>query len=381
LLTSVLDHTTKVAEYTAACREMGIALLPPDVNESDADFAVTDAGIRFGLVAVKNIGRGFINRLVSERDENGPFTSFSDFVERLYGHELNRRALENLIRCGAFDGMGAKRSQLMAVCERVLDDVSRRQKENLAGQMDLFGDAEETKREIPLPDMPEYASRELMRFERETTGLYLSGHPMDEYRERAKKKGAIRIGEILADFAAEGGATRFRDEQSVMLAGIISQFKTKTTRNNTLMAYITLEDDSGDMELLAFARVLDQDAAYIAEDNLVVVRGKISVRDDKDPQILVEQIRPITDLDLQDTPRTQVPRQGERQQKLYVRLPSESDPAYERVRLVLTMFPGESQIVLYLEDEQKRLASRCLIHPALVEEFKELLGDQHVVVK
>jgi len=362
---------------------MGIKLLPPDINESDADFAVSDEGIRYGLVAVKNIGRGFIQRLVVEREQNGPFESFSDFVERLYGHDLNRRVLENLVKCGAFDGLGARRSQLVAVSERMLDEVADRQRRNLEGQMDLFGtDAEGAeKRKMPLPDVPEFGSRERMRMEKETTGLYLTGHPMDEYRERAKRLGAARIGDILADFAAEGGARRFRDEQMVTLVGIVSGYKTKTTRNNTLMAYITLEDDSGAMELLVFQRTLDRDGAYVAEDNIVIVRGKISVRDDKDPQLLVEQIRPVSDLDLGELPPIAAEPKQSLSQKLYARLASEGDPAYARIRLVLTMFPGEHQIVLYFADTEKRVAAKCLLHPALIAELEEMLGAEHVVVK
>jgi len=385
LLSSVLDHSAKVAEYTGECREMGIVLLPPDVNESDADFTAAESGIRYGLVAVKNVGRGFISRLTAERAQHGAFLSFADFVERLQGHDLNRRALENLIKCGAFDSMGAKRAQLMAVCDRVLEEVTERQRRNLEGQMDLFGgDAGGAeRREIPLPEVAEFDARERMRMERETTGLYLSGHPMDEYRERAKRAGAVPIGTLLADFSGEGGARRFRDEQPMTLVGIISAYKTKTTRNNTLMAYITLEDDSGDIELLVFQRTLDRDGAYVAEENLVVVQGKISARDDKDPQILVDQIRPVSDLDLRVLPPVDRPTnlRPQQQQKLYVRLSSQEDPAYARIRLILAMFPGESQIVLYLADEQKKVASKCLLHPALVEELQEMLGTEHVVVK
>ncbi|MCL2562548.1 MAG: DNA polymerase III subunit alpha [Oscillospiraceae bacterium] len=374
LLTSVLDHSTKVAEYTAECREMGIALLPPDVNASDADFTVSGEGIRYGLVAVKNIGRGLIRKLTAERAANGPFTSFADFVERLHGHDMNRRALENLIKCGAFDSMGVKRAQLVRVYDRMLDEISERQRRNLEGQIDLFGGDTSEPREVPLPDVPEFGARERMRMEKETTGLYLTGHPMDEYRDKAKRIGAARIGEILTDTVG-----RFKDEQTVTLVGIISAYKTKTTRNNTLMAYITLEDDTGDIELLVFQRTLDRDGAYIAEDNMVIVRGKISLRDEKDAQILADQIRPVSDLDLGNMPAVEEPKLL--QQKLYVRLPSGDDPAYAKIRLVLTMFPGNDQIVLYLEDAQKKLAATCSIHPALVEELTEMLGAEHVVVK
>ena len=385
LLTSVLDHSAKVAEYTAECRDMGIALLPPDVNASDADFTVSEDGIRFGLVAVKNIGWGLIRKLVTERTESGQFESFTDFVERLYGHELNRRALENLIKCGAFDSMGAKRAQLLHVCEAVLDSVTERKRKNLEGQFDLFGgdaSTDNAREQIPLPDIPEYTASDLMRMERETTGLYLSGHPMDEYRALAKKQGAVRIGDILAGVSGEGGEKRFRDEQYVTIAGVVSAYKTKTTRNNTLMAYITLGDDSGDIELLVFARALDRDGAYIAENNPVVVRGKISVRDDKDPQILADSIRPISDLEGDSLPGVETsPQPSAKQKKLYVRLQNADDPAYAKIKLILTMFPGEEQMVLYLTDEDKRLSTRCIIHPALVTELGEMLGTENVIIK
>ena len=254
--------------------------------------------------------------------------------------------------------------------------------------MDLFGGAAETdfrQRRAPLPDLPEFDPRELMRMERETTGLYLTGHPMDEYREMAKKQGAVRIGEILSDGEQEGHTRRFRDEQAVIIAGVISHFKTKTTKSNSLMAYVTLEDDTGDMELLTFQRVLDRDGAYIAENHPVMVWGKISLRDEKDPQLLVDQIRPLSDLEMgAPPPPPPGPHQVQKKpqhQKLYVRLSGRGDPAYERIRLILTMFPGENQLILYLEDEKKRLAARCLIHPALVGELREMLGPGHVVVQ
>ena len=385
LLTSVLDHTAKVAEYTAECREMGIELLPPDVNESEADFTVSGDGIRFGLVAVKNIGWGFIRALVAERTANGTFTSLFDFVSRLHGQELNRRALENLIRCGAFDSTGANRAQMIAVHEQVIDQVAADHRKNLEGQMDFFGtgeDTDTTSAHIQLPDVPEFSPKERMRMERETTGLYLSGHPMDEYREQARRAGAVKIGAVVSSFSGGEQAGRFKDEQLVLLTGVITSYKTKTTRNNTLMAYITLEDDTGDLELLTFARTLDRDGAYIAEDNLVLVRGRISARDDKDPQILVDQIRPVSDLELGGTPPAgTADGTRSRPQKLYVRLPSQESPVYDKLRLILTMFPGDSQIVLFLADTEKRLAAKCLHHPALIDELRELVGEDHVVLK
>ena len=209
LLTSVLDSSSKVAEYIAECREMRINLLPPDVNESDAYFTISGKNIRFGLVAIKNIGEKFILQLMDERRENGPFKSLEDFCRRMSGKELNRRAIESLIRSGAFDSLGATRKSMMAVLDNVLEGIASDGRRNIEGQMDLFGGEEPALTAIAMPQMEEYSRAELMAMERETTGLYLTGHPMDEYREAARSAGAVSIGAILSDFANEAGPERF----------------------------------------------------------------------------------------------------------------------------------------------------------------------------
>ena len=384
LLSSVLSDSSKIAEYTAVCREMGIALLPPDVNLSQADFTVSGEGIRFGLVAVKAVGRGLIESLVKNRETLGAFLNFHDFVERLHGHELNRRALENLIKCGAFDSMQASRAQLMRVYATVLDTIAEDKRKNLEGQMDLFGQADGSGKaeQIVLPDVPEYTPQEKLRMEKETTGLYLSGHPMDDYRKQATKHGAAKIGELVTDFTGELPPTQFQDEQMVLLVGIVGAYKTKTTRNNTLMAYITLEDDTGDIELLAFERVLDRDGTYIAENAVIVVRGKISARDDKDPQILVEQIRPAEDLHLEKIPA--LPPYGRKkvtEKTLFVRVPSQDSAVYEKIRLLRTMFPGNQQMIVYVADIEKKFQATCEIHPSFVQELEEYLGRENVIVR
>ena len=261
LLTSVLESSTKVAEYIAECRELGIKLLPPDVNESDANFTVAGENIRFGLVAIKGIGWGAIEELVAERHENGLFTSFEDFCKRMSGKELNRRAVENLIRAGAFDGMGYKRKALLQIAGAVIDSISQAARDNIAGQYDLFGDfeaqSEASPQTIPIPDVEEFSARDKMMMEKEVTGLYLTGHPMDEYRDAVRKVGAVPIGAILGDFAADDGPQRFADNQYVTVAGIISTMRTRTTRNNSLMSYVQLEDDTGTIEMIAFQKVID----------------------------------------------------------------------------------------------------------------------------
>ena len=377
LLTSVLDSSDKVAEYIAECKEWNIALLPPDINESEADFAVSEGGIRFGLVALKGVGRSVINGMLEERSKNGPFTDFMDFCDRMFDKDLNRRVLESLIKSGAFDRMGYKRAQLIEVYGQVLDGIAASRKRNLEGQMDLFGmgggEAEEAALPaLHLPDVPEYPPQQLMSMEKEVTGLYLTGHPMDAYREAAKLVGAVTIGSILGDFDREDGPARYRDGEVVTIAGVISTYKTRTTRNNTLMAYVTLEDDTASMELLCFSRVLNESGGYIRENSAVLATGKISVRDEKEPQLMVDSIRPLGDLDGKA--------QG-KPEKLWLRLPTREDPRMRKIKLALSFFPGESQAVLYFEDCKKRVGTRCMIHPALVQDLKERLGEENVVVK
>ena len=378
LLTSVLDSTEKVAEYISECTSMGIKLLPPDVNESGADFTVVGEGIRFGLVALKGVGRSFINGLLTEREKGGPFTDFMDFCDRMFDQDLNRRVVESLIKSGAFDRMGYRRSQLMHVYGQVLDGIAASRKRNVEGQLDLFGfgggTADDGPAPLPalhLPNLPEYSPQELMSMEKETTGLYLSGHPMDQYRELARRKGAVSIGSILSDFQREEGPQEYRDNQRVSVAGIISTYRTRTTRNNTLMAYVTLEDDTASMELLCFSRVLEESGSYIRENSAILVTGKISVRDEKEPQLMVDAIRPLTELEAQGIPA----------EKLYLRLPSREDPRLRKVRLALSFFPGENETVLYFADCKKRVGTYCQIHPALLEDLRERLGEENVVVK
>ena len=383
LLTSVLDNSAKVAEYIGECREMGIRLLPPDVNESDADFTVAGQNIRFGLVAIKGIGWGFIESLRKERDENGPYRSLEDLCRRLCGKDLNRRAAESLIRAGALDSLGGKRKALLQVVGQIIDGVSNDNRKNVEGQLDLFGFGGESAAPPPvvLPNVPEFTRQELMAMERETTGLYLSGHPMDDYRARAKQAGAVTIGSVLADFA-EGEGQTYSDNQEITVAGIVAHSKTRTTKTNSLMSYITLEDDTGSMELIAFQRVLDTSGQFIREAAALLVRGRISIRDEKEPQLMVNSIRPLTDLDVPGSSEPVIPKpSAEKGSTLYVRLPSAGDPLCRRVELLLSMFPGKDRLILYFEDTKKRLTAPCLIHSAFVAELKAKCGDENVVVR
>ena len=417
LLSSVLGQPEKVAEYAAECREMGIQLLPPDINESDAMFSVAGNNLRYGLVAVKNIGRGFINEMTEERNKNGKFAGFEEFCNRMYGGDLNRRALESLIKCGCFDRLGANRRQLMTICQTTIDSVADNRRRNVEGQIDLFGMSGDTggvyTGYIKLPDVPEYPKGDLMRMEREVTGLYLSGHPMDEYRNASKNLGAVSIGEVIADFAREGGNTRFADNQQIKMAGIIEAVKTKPTRNDTLMAYISLDDGSGSIELLAFQRVIDESGGYMQVGAAVMISGKLSARDEKEPQVVVDALRPISDVPehvdrradsvergdskgpavgadtirppMQRSPHTEGDAHPDvshtEKKKLFVKLQSEDCPQYERLKLILIMFPGHEQLVIHFGDTKKNVGAKCIIHDALIHELHEMFGEENVVIK
>ena len=209
-----------------------------------------------------------------------------------------------------------------------------------------------------------------MNMEKETTGLYLSGHPMDQYRELAKQYGAVTIGSILNDFHREDGPREYRDDQRVSIAGVVATYRTRTTRNNTLMAYVMLEDDTAALELLCFSRTLNESGSFIRENSAILATGKISIRDEKEPQLMVDSIRPLSDL--------QATEEGE---TLYLRLPSREDSRLRKVRLALSFFPGQNPVVIYFEDCKKRVGSRCEIHSSLLKELSEQLGEKNVVVK
>ncbi len=373
LLTSVLDSQDKVAEYIAECRDSGIALLPPDINESGPAFTVSGGNIRFGLAALKGVGRGFVNALLAEREQGGPFTSFPEFCSRMYdASDMNKRVVDSLIRSGCFDSMGYRRSQLLAAYEQVLDSIARDRRQNLEGQFDLFGGQEATGRipEMVLPNLEEFPRGELMKMEKEVTGLYLSGHPMDEYRRQVQKYNTVPIAAILNDGGEEGDG-RYGDGQRLNVAGVVSTARTKTTKNNSLMAYVTLEDASGSMELLVFSKVLAESGPYLKAGQPLVVTGRVSVRDEKAPQLMVDRVIPLG---------AQVDEEQGGGQTLWIRLSDGGEP-FAWLKKLLNMFPGEDTAIVYLADSRRKLRTRCLIHEALLAELHETLGEGNVVLK
>ena len=376
LMTSVLDSAAKISGYIAECKELNIPVLPPDLNHSDDHFTVEGNAIRFGLGAVKNVGHGLIRMLVSKRAEGGPFRSLEDFLQRMGEGELNKRAVENFIKCGAMDCFGHHRSELLAVYDQMMDAVASTRKKNLDGQMGLFSMLEDSDAavSIPIPRKEELSRAELMAMEKETTGIYISGHPMDDYRPYLKNTHVIPIGDLMDE------ESKYQDEQIVSVAGVVQSVKMKTTRNNSMMAYVTVEDDTAAIEMLAFSNVLSQYGGYLKENNAVVVTGKLSIRDEKEPQIVVNRARPISDYadgSVPEEPQARPQQNG----TLYLRIPSEGDPVLRKVKAILNMFPGTCGAVLYFADTKIRRGTRCLLADNMIRELKNVLGEANVVVK
>ena len=378
LMTSVLDSPGKISEYISECRELGMAVLAPDINESNDQFTVVPDGIRFGLAAIKNIGRGFIQRVMAERAENGLFTGLEDFCRRMCGADLNKRALENLIKAGACDCFGLNRAQMLQIYEPVLDSVVAGRRKNVDGQMGLFDmGGEQTVPGVPVPDLEELSAQERMRLEKETTGLYLSGHPMDDYRKQLKNADVAAIGAVLASFENETG--EYRDEENLNIAGIVQAVKMKTTRNNTMMAYVTLEDDTGSMELLTFANALGEYGTLLHENSPVVIQGRLSVRDEKAPQLIVNRVYPIDGFST--VGQTPARRDAGKYRTLYLCVKKTGQPGEQKLLPILEMFPGRVKTVIYYADTKVRVGGYCDPQEPMLAELRELLGEENVVLK
>ena len=374
LMTSLLDSTDKVSGYIAACKDMGIPVLPPDINRSEDHFTVEGDAIRFGLGAVKNVGHGLI-RSVSAKRKDGDFKSLEDFLQRMGEGELNKRAVENFIKCGAMDCFGNHRSELLAVYDSMMDSVASTRKHNLDGQMGLFGMMEEDAASaIPIPKLPELKKADMMAMEKETTGIYLSGHPMDDYRKYLKNTHVVPMAKLMDEESS------YEDDQIVSVAGIVQSVKMKTTRNNSMMAYVTVEDDTASMEMLAFTNVLSQFGNYLTENAPVVITGRLSMRDDKDPQIVINRARPMTDFSENVQPEPpEKPKKLEG--TLWLKLESQNDPRYGKIKAIVNMFPGNSDVRVFFADIRKMSGAKADLDARMIDELRNVLGNENVVVK
>ena len=349
-----------------------------DLDTVMPGYSVTDFGdsIRFGLGAVKNVGRGLIRSMAAKRAEGGPFRSLEDFIQRM-GDELNKRAVENFIKCGAMDCFGHHRSELLAVYENMMDSIASSRKKNLEGQIGLFSmmQEEDTAVAIPIPSLPELDKAELMLMEKETTGIYISGHPMDDYRHLLRGTHVVPIGELMNEESA------FQDDQIISVAGVIQTMKMKTTRNNSMMAYVTLEDDTAAIEMLAFSNVLNQYGGYLRENQPVVITGRLSMREDKEPQIVINRARPMSDYMNNSQPQQTEPVAPPMAGTLYLKLPTEEGTLFSKIRAILSMFPGENKVVVYFADTKIKRGSTCALDQRMLNELADVLGKDCVIVK
>ena len=298
LLTSVIDNSKKVSEYILTCRSMGITLLPPDINQGEAGFSVSGRNIRYALTAIKGVGRPVIDSIVEERRERGPFTNLKDFITRIAQTEVNKRTIESFIKAGALDSLNGTRKQFMSVYVQILDHITRDRKNNLAGQLSLFDIADEEQKEefdLRMPDVGEYPKEMMLAFEKEVLGIYVSGHPMEEYQELWQQYVTTNTNDFALD--EDTGAVRVADQARVTLGGMIAGKNVKYTKNDKMMAFITLEDLVGSVEVVVFPRDYERYAAVLTEDEKVFVRGRASVEEDKDGKLICEEVRTFAEVE------------------------------------------------------------------------------------
>lgn len=290
LMTSVIENSTKVSEYIVTSRSMGIKLLPPDINEGESGFSVKNNSIVYGLSAIKSIGKSVIDTIVEERELNGKYTSLKNFIERLSGKEVNKRTVENFIKAGAFDSLDGNRRQLMTVYSRIIDSVNEEKKKSITGQMSLFdlvSDEDKADYEIRMPDLEEYSKEEKLAFEKEVLGVYVSGHPLEQYEDKWRKNVKSFTKDFITD---EEGNTIAKDNTTTIVGGMIDTITLKTTRTGKTMAFITLEDLYGVMEILIFPNVLERYRYMLKENEKIFIKGKVSIGDDEQGKLICDQI-------------------------------------------------------------------------------------------
>lgn len=379
LLTSVLDNTGKVIEYTAECQRMGIRVLPPDINASDAGFTVEGKDIRFGLLALKNVGRNLIATVVRERSGT-PYRSLYDFCKRLHGTEINRRAVESMIKSGAFDNLETKRRSMMDGVEGILKSVESEARRNLDGQIDLFGaldgEQESGRNVYKLPDSgEEYPYDILLQMEKEVSGLYLSGHPLDHYRPVIEKVSTCRISELVGENA------HAYDEQNVTLVCTVVRTKTINTKAGGMMAFITVEDLSGSMEVLAFPKVLLAASEAVHDNAVVVIKGRVSYKEDEPSKLIADS---IVDVECYEPDKIKTDIKSTKN-GLWLKLSSMRSESFEETKNLLQIFEGNFPVYMYFEDTKQRMLAPkslwCTQSDLLVSELERVLGAGNVKVK
>ena len=370
LMTSIMDNVTKVSEYILACRNMGIGILPPDINEGVSGFSVSGNSIRYGLSAIKSVGRAVVDVIISEREAGGPFSTLEDFVSRMSNREVNKRTLESFIKSGSLDSLPGTRKQKLYVSSELLENKAREKKTVMEGQMSFFDIAPEEDKgnfQVSFPDVGEFDKETLLAFEKETLGIYVSGHPMEAYQELWQKNVTARTSDFIVD---EDGHTVVEDNSIVVVGGMITAKKVKTTRTSQLMAFVSLEDMVGTVEALVFPKIYEKNKQYLTEDSKVFLRGRASIGDDPVGKLVCEEVIPFSAIP----------------NELWLQF--EDQEFYERtvdsVMAVLRESEGKDRVVMYLKRERKlrRLSPSWAIDAQgrLLEELYTLLGEKNVKV-
>ena len=372
LMTSVIDNPTKVAEYIYVCRQMGIRILPPDINKGEADFSVDGGDIRYGLAAIKSIGRPVIRAIVNDRKELGEFRNLEDFITRISSRELmNKRLVENLIKAGALDVLGGTRKQFMSIYIQIVDHMQQEKKNSMVGQMSLFDVVSEEQKEefqIRMPDVGEYTKENLLGFEKEVLGVYVSGHPLEPYEEEWRKV----ISATTADFQVdpEVGYTKVRDGAREIIGGIIAEKTVKHTKTNQMMAFLTVEDLFGTVEVVVFPRDYEKYRQYLEEDNKIFVKGRVSEEDDKASKLICEKILPF----------------GQKKKELWIQFPDKETYLEEEAITYgyLADSEGNDEVMIYCEKEKivKKLPANknISINPQILSRLMNHFGENRVKV-
>ena len=384
LLTSFLDNSGKVAQYINECSRLGIKILPPHVNRSTEAFEVSDGNIHFSLLAVKNLGRGFIRRMVDERTMNGNFKDFYDFCRRMHGKDFNRRAIESLVKCGAFDGMGANRRQMCAVIDPIIEELDNTKRRNVEGQIG-FGDLSsgsaaeptESKSSFAYPPAEEFSPEMLLKYEKEVAGMYLSGHPMAQYRELSKALKCAQIGDIAAE------ESRYKDNDRVLLLGLITSAKKKITKSDATMAFLNFEDMTGSIEVIVFPKTLIEKPTMFHEGNILLLHGRVSMREDEDAKVVCEAVEPCPSSVPAEAAKAPTQEKKKAARGLFLRFDTASSPQIEYCRKLLNIFDGAVPLYYYFADtkEYKRnpIGQNIDVNDVLLRELRKILGESNVI--
>ena len=371
LMTSVMDNVGKVSEYILTCRQMGIRILPPDINEGQSGFSVSGDAIRYGLSAIKSIGRNVVDEIIRERQNNGLFTSIDDFVERMGGREVNKRTLENFIKAGAMDSLPGNRRQKTMIAPELLDQKNKDRKNVLEGQLSLFDFAAEEEKQqyqITMPKVPEFPKGELLAFEKETLGIYVSGHPMDEYLETWKNSITAKTTDFMVD--EETGRAVVEDGTRATIGGMITARTVKLTKNGQQMAFVTLEDMVGSVEVIVFPRDYENKKQLLNEDAKVFISGRTSIGDDPAGRLICEQVIPFDE----------VPKD------LWLKFAdkTEYDARWPEVTEILRGSDGHDTVIIYLEKERAKKVLPANWHVAasteMTEKLMKIIGEKNVKV-